>query len=130
MSRRGVALPVALLALVVAAALATAALAAGRLRYLTGHRRLALAEASAAASGTVEWWRGELSRAGWTDTLAIGRPSALSSSLPLPGRLRTRDTVVRLGPNLLLVRSTGERIDADGSILAREELEGIIRIAP
>lgn len=128
MSRRGAALPATLLAMAVAGALASAALAVARLSYLRGYRQLALAAASAAASGSLAWWRAELGHVRWTDSLAIGQPRALPQSLPLPRGLRTSDSVVRLSRALLLIRSTGERLDADGAVLARERLESILRI--
>jgi hypothetical protein len=120
MNRRGGALLAALLALLVAGFLAATILASARLRYLSGYRRLASAEASAAALGTVAWWGTEWRAGRWDDSVGIGQARTLPPSLPRLARVRTSDSLVRLGPTLLLVRSSAERLDGNGTVLARE----------
>jgi hypothetical protein len=119
MNRRGLALLLALLGILVAAMLATAALTAARLRWRTGRGLVAATQASAAVSASLS------SRlAGWdqgaAESLVVGLsvPSLLPI-LPVPSVL-SYDSVLRLGPALYQLRTVAERVAADSGVLARD----------
>lgn len=123
MSRRGVALPHALLALIVLSALAGAALVSGRLRWLGGHHAFLGSSARIAAEAAVEQdvrrWNSLL-----VDTLPIGA-SAPGSAAGGTGV----DSILRLGRTLFLVHAVGERRSADGRLLARQGAAQLVELA-
>jgi hypothetical protein len=127
MNRRGVALLLALLALVIAGALATSVLALARLRWLSGYRQLAARQALEAAAGAAA------SHAAQWDASGAGSLSP-GIVVPLAGRsfgsLVTRDSLVRLGPNLYLVRSVALVTAGDGSVLARDGVAQLVELVP
>jgi hypothetical protein len=105
MNRRGIALPTALLALLFSTAVASLVLNAATRRLEAGTRLLAARKALAAADGAVAWHG-----AAWDTTLAGSLVPGTVAALPaptLPGEVETRDSLVRLGPGLYLLRSTG-----------------------
>jgi len=127
-NRRGVALLVALLALLLTGALASLVLAAARLRWLSGERQLAARRAFEGADGAAGWHATE-----WdTQTVAPLRPGVVAA-LPgraLPGLLQTHDSVIRLGTHLYVVRSVGLVTAADGSVLARDGVALLVEAVP
>jgi hypothetical protein len=128
-NRRGTALLAALLAVLLAGALAAAVLASQRFRHWSGMRRLAAAEVTAATAGVVarwesEWWTGQ-----WSESLAVGAVKVLPRAVSLPPAVRTFDSAYRLSPWLVLVRSIGERLDAEGRVLARDGHAILLRAA-
>ena len=127
MNRRGAALLLALLVLLLLGGLASLALAAGRLRARAGDRTLAQARARAAAlSGLAE------REARWDPVLAASLPIGGAGALPgtpaLTDGLQRADSLLRLGATLYLLRTTGELRDGSGNLLAREGLGRLLRL--
>ncbi len=130
MNRRGVALLLALFAILLAAALATAALTTARLRWRTGHGLLMGAEATVAAEASVAFHR-----VAWdsvaADSLTVGGSMELGVPLTGTGSTRVIDSLLRLGPNLYQLRSIAERLAADNRLLARDDVTALVeRITP
>jgi hypothetical protein len=119
------ALPLALLALVVMAALVAGGFAVALLEQRLGRNTLyAVQAAGAAEAGTaavVAGWEGL-----GLGLLAPGG-SAVLPAVPLPGGTVYRPTVSRLNGELFLVRVEGVRSDAAGGVLARRELGLLVR---
>ena len=101
MSRRGAALLVALLALMLAAAIASAALAAGHLRWRAGLARRAAAVASLEVSSALEQYSASWSTA--FDSIPVGRAQEIARA-DLP-RLMRRDSLMRLSVSLFQLKS-------------------------
>jgi hypothetical protein len=126
-AERGMALPLALLALVVIGALVAGGFAAALLEQPLGRNQLFAGQAEGAA--------GAGARAvvdGWNDSgrglLAPG-DSAVLPAVRLPGGAAYSPTVSRLNGELFLVWSEGVRGDADGQALARREVGLLLRVA-
>ncbi len=123
---RGIALAIAVFALVVIGALVAGTFFAGRLEQRTGLNTM-FAEQSF-----------ELAEAGATDVLANWSPGMFNplppgSDTTLPPVLLAPfqayvPTVTRLTPNLFFVRATGQRLDADGSVLAERTVGMLARV--
>ena len=124
---RGVALALAVFALVVVGALVAAACLAGTLEQRSGRNTVYAAEAAdAAESGnatTLGTWDATL------NALAPGDSTtrALGSAGP---RTTAASTVIRLNEQLFLVRSVGRRTDANGQVLARRTVAIVGRQLP
>jgi hypothetical protein len=124
-NERGIALAVALFALVLIAALVSGSFLAGHLEQQSGRNSMFAAQALAAAE------------AGLDDVLVNADPSAFEA-LPVGaaldlGRLATENAagqVIRLTSALFLVRCTGTRRDADGRPLATRSLGLLMRVLP
>ena len=124
-NERGIALAVALFALVVIAALVSGSFLAGRLEQQSGQNSMFAAQALA------------VTEAGLDDVLVNTDPSVLEA-LPVGaaldlGRLATENAagqVIRLTSALFLVRCTGTRTDADGRPLATRSLGLLVRVLP
>jgi hypothetical protein len=123
---RGIALTLALFALVVIGALISGSFFAGRLEQQSGQNSMFAAQALAAAE------------AGLNGALVYADMAALES-LPIGGvpldldALASQNAVCRvnrLTSALFLVRCTGNRRDADGHPLATRTLGLIVRILP
>ncbi|MBK8002759.1 MAG: hypothetical protein IPK12_02175 [Gemmatimonadetes bacterium] len=127
MNRRGGALLLALLILVLLGGLASLALAAGRLRARSGDRTLAQARARATAlSGLAEreaHWDPAFAQA-----LPVGGADALPGTPVLTDGLQRTDSLLRLGASLYLLRTIGELRDGSGNLLAREGLGRLLRL--
>jgi hypothetical protein len=121
------ALPLALLALVVIAAVVAGGFTAAHLEQRIGRNTLyavqAAGAAEAGAAAVVAGWEGH-----GLGLLAAG-DSAVLPAVPLPGRAAYSPTVVRLNGELFLVRVAGIRSDADGGSLARREVRLLVRVA-
>jgi hypothetical protein len=121
------ALPLALLALVVIAGLVAGGFAWSLLEQRIGRNALYAVQAAAAAeTGAAEVvgsWVGN-----GLDLLAPGDSAVLPEVL-LPGHAAYRATVSRLNPELYLVRVAGVRADAEGGELARRVLGLVVRVA-
>ncbi|NNG15780.1 MAG: hypothetical protein HKM89_04805 [Gemmatimonadales bacterium] len=123
---RGIALAMAVFALVVIGALVAGTFFAGRLEQRTGLNSM-FAEQSF-----------ELAEAGATDVLANWAPASFNGLAPgadttlAPVTLAPMQvyvpTVMRLTPNLFFVRANGQRLDADGSILAERTVGLLARL--
>lgn len=127
MNRRGGALLLALLILILLGGLASLALAASRLRARSGDRTLAQARARAAAlSGLAE------REAHWDPVFAQALPMGGVGALPgtpvLSDGLQRADSLLRLGASLYLLRTIGELRDGSGNLLAREGLGRLLRL--
>ncbi len=127
MNRHGTALPLVMAGLLAISMMTVAGYTMARLRWLESESRLRSTAARLAATGEVE-----RAVAQWdpmfADTLPAGQAAAI------PGRARgrgvsTHDSLIRLGPDLFLVRSVGQRRDAGGSLLARAAVGRLVRIA-
>jgi hypothetical protein len=121
------ALPLALLALVVIAALVAGGFTAAHLEQRIGRNTLyavqAAGAAEAGAAAVVGDWEGH-----GLGLLAPG-DSAVLPAVQLPGRTVYSPTVVRLNGELFLVRVAGIRSDADGGALAQREVGLLVRAA-
>ena len=126
MNRRGTAMLIALVALLLTAALATAVLAAARLRWLNGSRQLAARMVLEAAAGSTIRHRVQ-----WNPPLANGL--ATGETIALPGTatragLRYQDSLSRLDSSLFLIRSAVQAIGADGEVMARDGVGELVEL--
>ncbi len=121
------ALPLALFALVLIAAMVAAGFASAHLEQRIGRNTVyavqAAGAAEAGAAAVVGGWEGF-----GLGLLAPG-DSAVLPTVPLPGLAAYAPTVVRLNRELYLVRVAGMRDDADGGSLARREVGLLVRVA-
>jgi Tfp pilus assembly protein PilX len=128
-NERGIALAVALFALVVIGALVSASFFAGRLEQQSGQNTMYAAQALEAAES------------GLSDVVANAAPAAVEAlptgGLPLDlGTLATGTGVtaarqiIRLTSSLWFIRSTGSRRDAEGNPLATRSLGLLVRVLP
>lgn len=119
MTRRGTVLVTVLLALLLTGALATAALAAARLRHLAGLRAMAAARASLMVDRRLETHLAAL------DPLAV---ESLAVGIPVP--LAAGDTLRRLGPTLYQLRVLVEVQLTGGGIVARDGAAQLLELLP
>jgi Tfp pilus assembly protein PilX len=123
---RGMALPLALMALVVIAALIAASFSGAVLEQRLGRGALSGVQvagaAEAGAAATVGQWQ-----ALGLDLLAPGQTAALPTT-SLPGRVSSTGSVRRLNSELYLVRVEAIRSDADGAVLARRGSGLVVRV--
>ena len=121
---RGMALAIALFALVVIGALVAGTAFAGQLEMGGGRSAIATGHASEQAETAIadafENWDSN-----W-NTQAVGTASAAVTTTT--GLNRKSYTVTRLGGLLALIRSTGERLTTGGDIVATRELAMLARI--
>jgi hypothetical protein len=124
---RGIALPLALLALVVIGAIVAGGFATALLEQRVGRNTLYAVQAAGAAEA------GAVAVVGEWDGLGLGLlapgDSAVLPAIPLPGRASYSPTVIRLNEELFLVRVAGVRTDAAGEALARREVGLLVRVA-
>lgn len=123
--QQGMALPLALLALVVIGAVVAGGFTLGLLEQRTGQNTLFAVQAAGAAEA------GAVAVVGEWQALGLGALMPGDSiSLPavqLPAGTAYRAAVRRLNPELFQLRVTGTRADADGGMLARRELGLVLR---
>jgi len=123
--RRGIALAMALFALIVVGALVAVTFFVGRLELQSGQNAFFAVQAAEAAE------------AGMSDAIA-GATEAALQSVPIAGTLALPDLVlgdgvigsrmiVRLTGSLFLVRATGRRLNADGNDLAVRSLGSLVK---
>jgi hypothetical protein len=116
-NERGIALMLALVAIIVIGALVTGTLFAGRVELGSGRNALWSAQAQEASEGGLADafanWRSE-----WNDIL-LDTDSLMPAGFPIPGDTRVRyyQTIRRLGGGLFLVTSRGEKLDRGGSVM-------------
>jgi Tfp pilus assembly protein PilX len=126
-AQRGMALPLALLALVVIAAIVAGGFGAALLEQRIGRNLLyavqAAGAAEAGAAAVVGEWEGH-----GLGLLAPGDSATLPVA-SLPARTAYSPTVVRLNGELFLVRVAGVRNNADGAKLALREVGLLVRLA-
>jgi hypothetical protein len=121
------ALPLALIALVVIAALVAAGFAGAHLEQRIGRNALYAVQAAAAADAGAAMVVAEWDVHG-LGALAPGQTTVLAP-VTLPGRTTFQPTVSRLNGELFHVRTEGIRTDADGGTLARREMSLVVRRA-
>jgi len=128
MNRKGMALLMVLIALLLVTGMATAVLAAARLRQVSGSRQLAARRAFEAAAGSAARHAAEWDAAAATGlTPGSGRQLLTAVGPPSP---EMHDTVVRLGASLYLIRSVALVKARDGSTLAREGVAQLVEVMP
>ena len=125
--RGGMALALAVLALLVIGALVAGGFAAAHLEVRVGRNTLYAAQASGAAeagavSVVANWDSDHLG------ALAPGDGASLPA-VPLPDLAAYEPSVVRLNQELFVVRSLGTRSDATGGVLARRVVSLVVRLA-
>ncbi|MEO7986802.1 MAG: hypothetical protein ABI766_09740 [Gemmatimonadales bacterium] len=124
---RGMALALAIFALVVVGALVAAAFVAGHIEQRTGRGTLYAAQAAdaaeAGAAQTIADW-GALG----LNSLAPGATAALPQ-VTVAGRSAFKPAVTRLNDQLFLVQSLGTRGNAGGGTLARRTVAIVARLA-
>jgi hypothetical protein len=126
---RGMALAVAIFALVVIGALVAGAFYAGTLEQRTGRNTLYAAEAAQAAEAgptaiMANWDQYDL------NNMAVGGTLPLGSTY-MTGRTDMKYTtnVTRLNPQLFLISSLGARVDAAGNNLAQRTVATMARLS-
>jgi hypothetical protein len=126
---RGIALAIALFALVVIAALVSGSFFAGRLEQQAGQNLMFAAQAlEAAESGLADVLSSEIPAE--VDALPVGGIALdLGSLSPATGLTAARN-IVRLTSTLFFIRSTGTRRDAGGGPLASRSIGLLVRVAP
>jgi hypothetical protein len=125
---QGIALVVAVLALVVIGALVAGTFFAGRLEQRGGLNSLHAAQAFEAAEAGMA-----TTLAGWTPSALNARPIGVDTVLPvgsLGGGNGFTTTVTRLNPTLFYIRSEGQRRALAGDTLARRTLGLLVRVDP
>lgn len=126
-NERGIALAVAIFALVVIGALVAGTFFAGRLEQQSGQNTVYAAQAAEGAeAGLSDAIAGQsatvLGAMGMGDSLTL-------STLSLGGQVAATRQVKRLSNSLFLVQALGSRTDAAGSALAVRKLGTLIRLA-
>jgi hypothetical protein len=123
--RRGMALAVAIFALVVVGALVAGAFFAGHLEQRTGRNTVYAAQATDAAEA------GLASVTGNWDALNLGavaiNDSSVMNSVSLGGRTSYKATMVRVADGLYVIKSLGTRTDAGGNILSQRLVATLAR---
>lgn len=124
---RGMALALAIFALIVVGALVAGAFMAGHLEQRSGRSTLYAAQAAdAAEAGAAE------TVASWDAAVLNALPpgdTVVFPSVPLGGRTAFRASVTRLNTELFLIQSLGSRANADGGTLARRTIGVVARLA-
>jgi Tfp pilus assembly protein PilX len=127
---RGIALAVAVFALVVIGALVAGAFFAGRLEQQTGRNTLMAAEAAEAAEAGLNDAMAGQTAATLLAILPNSNPNA-ATALPdlalTSGRTASR-SINRLTENVFLLRSVGRRTDASGGQIASRSIGQLIRL--
>ena len=123
--RRGMALAVAIFALVVVGALVAGAFFAGHLEQRTGRNTVYAAQAADAAEGGLATMMGN-----WDGlnlgAVAIGDSSVMATT-SLGGRNYYQGTMIRVADGLYVLRSTGIRRDASGNTLSQRLVATLAR---
>ncbi len=124
---RGVALAVAIFAIVIIGMLVAGVFYASYLEQRTGENTLYAQQAfEAAESGMAD------ATSNWDQSVygafPVDTPQALASVTT--GRTRYTPIITRLNANLFLVSARGEQLDASGGVLARRMLGTLARLSP
>jgi hypothetical protein len=126
-SERGMALALAIFALVVVGALVATAFVAGHLEQRTGRSTLYAAQAADAAEAGAAQTLAEWDVLG-LNSVGVGA-SVTMPRVTIGGRSAYTPTVSRLNDQLFLIRSLGTRTDANGGTLARRTVGMVARLA-
>ena len=127
-NERGMALAVAIFALVVIGALVAGTFFAGRLEQQSGQNTLYASQASEAAEAAIaQSLGGGLTSSQMLDLAPDGAWATLST-VSLGGHTVGTPLVRRLTESVWLLQGVGERDDAGGSVLARRSLGQLVRL--
>jgi hypothetical protein len=126
--RRGIALAMALFALVLMGTLVAISFFVGRLEQQSGRNSFFAIQALEAAEAGISDAIGTLTEPALA-AVAVGDSLALPD-LVVGDRIVSSRVVVRLTGGLFLVRSTGHRSDAAGSQLATRGLGTLVKLVP
>jgi Tfp pilus assembly protein PilX len=126
-NERGIALAVAVFALVVIGALVAGSFFAGRLEQQTGQNTFYSNQASEAAEAALTQTLGTLTSAQMLAMAAGGAPTTLTS-VSLGGSVVATPSVSRLTSSVWLVTALGERQNASGTDLATRSVGQLIRL--
>ncbi|HEV8355570.1 MAG TPA: hypothetical protein VGQ17_02275 [Gemmatimonadales bacterium] len=129
---RGIALAIALLAIIVIGALITGTFFSGRTEMQSGRNALYLGQATEAAeTGLADAF------ASWNSTwnkFGVGGDSIRTTVMPLAGSgdnsVRYTQIVRRMGAGLYLVTARGEKLDQGGNIMATRLLARLGKLVP
>jgi hypothetical protein len=123
---RGIALGVALFALIVLGGMISGSFYLGIVEQQSGRNTLFAVQAAEAAEAQL---RQAVRTTAVSTVLAlpIGGPPLELDSIALDPNVTARGNVARLGTNLFLIRSRGTRLDADGRALATRTLGLLVR---
>lgn len=130
---RGMALAIALLAIIVIGALVTGTFFAGRMEMAAGRNAVYTAQATEAAEAGLATAFGPTWNSAWNAYLigyAAGTPTYTETMVyPLTGRgntsVRYQQTVRRLKAGVFQVTSVGEKLDRNGNVVATRLLAGL-----
>jgi hypothetical protein len=126
-AERGIALPIALFALIVIGALVSGNFFAGRLEQQSGQSTMFAAQALAAAEAGLRDAVANSTPAA-LEALAVGGPSAVLERLELAPNIGVDRQLTRLTSNVFLLRATGLRYRPDGVPLAVRSLGLLVRL--
>jgi hypothetical protein len=126
--QRGMALALALFALVIVGALVAATFFVGRLEQQSGQNTLFAFQAAEAAEAAVSDAIASLTEPA-LQALPVGSTLALPD-IALGDRAIGRRAIIRLTGSLFLIRATGRRLDAAGSELAVRVLGSLVKLVP
>ena len=128
---RGIALAMALLAILVIGALVTGTFFAGRMEMTSGRNAVYTAQATEAAEGALAMSTG----ANWNSTynnLALGAESSTGYVYPHSGTgnssVRYSTTVRRLKAGVFSMTATGEKLDRNGNVMASRILAKYMKL--
>jgi Tfp pilus assembly protein PilX len=127
--QRGIALAVALFALVVIGALVSGSFFAGRLEQQSGQNTIFAAQALEAAEAGLSDVLANTDPAA-VEALSIGSSSRDLGPLALGMGVTAERQIIRLTSSLWFVRSTGTRRNAEGNPLATRALGLLVRVVP
>jgi len=126
--QRGMALALALFALVIVGALVAATFFVGRLEQQSGQNTLFAFQAAEVAEAAVSDAVASLTEPA-LQALPLGSTLALPD-IALGDRAIGRRVIIRLTGSLFLIRATGRRLDAAGSDLAVRVLGSLVKLVP
>jgi hypothetical protein len=126
--QRGMALALALFALVIVGALVAATFFVGRLEQQSGQNTLFALQAAEAAEAAVSDAIASLTEPA-LQAVPLGSTLALPD-IALGDRAIGRRVIIRLTGSLFLIRATGRRLDAAGSELAVRVLGSLVKLVP
>ncbi len=126
-NERGIALAIALLAMVVIGAVVSATFYAGHIEHQSGRNTMYATQSfeasEAGLSAVLTGWNAATYNVMLTgDTLTL-------STVSLPGNVSFTPAITRLNDNVFLIRSTGRRVDAAGSVLAERTVASLAKLA-
>lgn len=125
---RGMALAVAIFALVVVGALVAGAFYAGNLEQRTGRNAVYASEAADAAEAGANYVLSDWDQFN-LNNLAVNDSATVPLTTSLGARVSVTPKVIRLNNDLFLVRTLGRRTRADGTVLAQRAVAQLARLS-